>query len=245
MPLTWESWRYPSYFLFNNVQLASDLPFDWKGFATSVFYNVEILARPGRWFNDYTGLANLCLPVTAFVALRHRDRSTFHAWALLAVMAMGRLNDPQFGYSFARPIHLYVVFLAPVLAAFSVRWLNTPLRTGLLALFVGLYIQMAWFTVPHVRLVDEFDQPLIERLRGLDGNLIVLENSFHADVDVDPARRSEKRPVRHTLRGAAAGGNGAFLLRGAVGRMAVVALSPPGIRQRDVPWAAYRNGLDT
>ncbi len=63
--------------------VASDLPFDWKGFATSVFYNVEILARPGRWFNDYTGLANLCLPVTAFVALRHRDRSTFHAWALL------------------------------------------------------------------------------------------------------------------------------------------------------------------
>ena len=190
LPLTWESWRYPSYFIDNNVQLATDTPFNWAGLGKSVYYNVEMLAMPWRWFNDYTGLTNLLLPVTAFVALAHRDRVRAHACFLLAAMALVRLNDPQFGYSFLRPVHTYVVFSAVVLAGFAIRWLPTRLGITSVVLFVGLYIQMAWLSVPHITSIEEFDRPLVERLRQLDGHLVALENNFHADVDLDPVRRS-------------------------------------------------------
>lgn len=118
----------------------------------------------------------------------------FHAWALLALMALVRLHDPQFGYGFMRPIHLYPVSTAVVCAGFVARWLPTRIGVLALALFVGLYVQMAWFRVPHIDRLDDFDAALVERLRTLDGSLVALENSFHVDVDLSPQRQSERTP---------------------------------------------------
>ena len=38
--------------------------------AHRVYYNVEILFHPHRWFNDYLSLTNVFLAVIAWVALR-------------------------------------------------------------------------------------------------------------------------------------------------------------------------------
>jgi hypothetical protein len=189
LPLTWELWRYPAYFDFNNVRLHAT-PFSWIKFLRQVYYNSELLVRPGRWFNDYTALAVILSPIALYLVAHERGRARFHALGLLTVLAMGRLNDAQFGYAFARPIHMYVVFGGPVMASFLVDHVRRRAMLASWVALVALYIQIAWFQVPHVESLRDFDAALVDHVATLDGHLVVVENNFHADVDIDPSRRS-------------------------------------------------------
>ncbi len=69
MPVHWESLRYHSYVSFNNTVYDPGAPFNWPLFVRTIGYNVEILALPQRWFNDYRSLANVWLPVLLVMAL--------------------------------------------------------------------------------------------------------------------------------------------------------------------------------
>ena len=50
-------------------------PINWAFFARTFYYNVEILAFPHRWFNDYRSLANVWLPALLLVAVTRGDRA--------------------------------------------------------------------------------------------------------------------------------------------------------------------------
>ena len=193
LPLTWDLWRYPSYYVINNVEL-HPAPFSWVGFLRSVYYNVELLFLPGRWFNDYTGLVNVFLPVIAFVAWKANARVRFYALSTLLVVALVRLNYSYFAYAFVRPIHLLPVFAAPALAWFVFRGVGRrPLAFAVLAVF-ALYIQVWLVTVPHVSSVRDFDAALVDRIAASDGHLVLVENAFHRDVDTSPHRASLPTP---------------------------------------------------
>ncbi|HTL45136.1 MAG TPA: hypothetical protein VL262_12420 [Vicinamibacterales bacterium] len=179
---SWELWRYPSYFLANNVAL-HPAPFALSSFARQLYYNVEILTRPGRWFNDYTGLTTVLLPVVAVAAWIAKGRARTYAWFTLGVAAMVRLNYQWFGYVFIRPIHLLPVFLAPVCAWIVCRMSGgKALGWALTAVFV-LYIQIVFFQVQHVPGVESYAPALVQRIRTAPGYLVLVENAFHRDVD--------------------------------------------------------------
>jgi hypothetical protein len=197
LPLTWEAWRYPHYFIYNNVQFDTTRPWNWIGMARKVAYNVQILGEPSRWLNDYTGLACVWLPViVAMVWIARRSRTGFYAAAVLAVLAMTRFNVPEVGYAFVRPFHLLAVFVAPVLAAFILRTARTRALAWALVAVTAIYVQVLVAPVPHVPNL-EADQPaLVETIRGLDGALVLVENTFHRDMDASPDTTSEPTPFR-------------------------------------------------
>ena len=63
-----------------------------------VYYNVEILAFPHRWFNDYRSLANVWLPALLVMALAPgRSRAGFYACAVVLTQALLRLNTSEVG----------------------------------------------------------------------------------------------------------------------------------------------------
>ena len=195
LPLTWESWRYSSYFLPNNIIIDRAGTIDFMRAARDTYYNVEMLVQPGRWQNDFMGLTAVCLPIAIYVAwAERRSRIGFFAWALLAVVAMTRLNSAEFGYVFLRPVHLQSVLLPPVLAWFLIkhvpdRWLRLSV-----AALVAVYLQVWWQPVPHIRSEAEVEPALVDRLRGLDGALVLVENAAHRDMDLSPATTSERTP---------------------------------------------------
>jgi hypothetical protein len=197
LPLTWESWRYPSYFLPNNIIIDRAGSIDLLRAARDAYYNVEMLAQPGRWQNDFMGLTTVCLPIAIYVAwAERRSRIGFFAWALLAVVAMTRFNSAEFAYVFLRPVHLQSVLLPPVLAWFLIthvpgRWL----RLSVVAL-AAVYLQVWWQPVPHIRSEAEVEPALVERLRALDGALVLVENAAHRDMDLSPATTSERTPFQ-------------------------------------------------
>jgi hypothetical protein len=197
LPLTWESWRYSAYFLPNNVLIDRTGSIDLMRAARDAYYNIEMLVQPGRWLNDFLGLSAICLPIAIFVAWKdRRTRIGFFASALLAVVAMTRLNSAEFGYVFLRPVHLQSVLLPPVLAWFLIthvsdRWLRLSF-----VVLVAVYLQVWWHQVPHIRSEAEVEPALVERLRGLDGALVLLENAAHRDMDLAPATTSERTPFQ-------------------------------------------------
>ena len=193
LPVTWDLWRYPQYFIANNVSL-HPAPFELVGFLRKVYYNTELLLRPGRWFNDFTGLTNVFLPVIAYAAWRARGRARFYAVATIGVVLLVRLIYDSFGYVFLRPIIFLPMFVAPPLAWFILR--RTGHRALALALvaLLALYIQVWFGPVPHVRSVRDFDPALVDRLSGLDGDLVLVENAFHRDVDESAAAASVPTP---------------------------------------------------
>jgi hypothetical protein len=193
LPITWDLWRYPAYFIVNNVEL-TPAPFVLLEFLRKVYYNAELLVLPGRWFNDYVGLVNVFLPVVAFVAWGGRDRVRFYGLATLGVVALVRLNYWSFGYAFLRPIHLLPVFVAPVLAWFILRCTGTRRLAAALVAVLALYIQVWLVPVPHVRSARDFDAALVDRISTLDGHLVLIENAFHRDVDASPSRSSLPTP---------------------------------------------------
>jgi hypothetical protein len=197
LPLTWEAWRYPHYFIYNNVQFDTTQPWQWMGIARKVAYNIQILGEPGRWLNDYTGLACVWLPVILAMAwIARRTRAGFYAAAVLAVLAMTRFNVPEVGYAFVRPFHLLAVFVAPVIAAFILRAARTRALAWALVAVTAIYVQVLAAPVPHVASL-EADQPaLVQTIRGLDGALVLVENTFHRDMDASPDTTSEPTPFR-------------------------------------------------
>ena len=155
LPLTWETFRYPEYFFLNQVVGAP--AFDWATFLRRVYYNVEMLVLPGRWFNDFASLALVLGPVllfTAFAGGRFGQarfaRTRFHAWAALAALALLRLNTPEFGYAFLRPVHLLSVYPTAALAGFLVTFVGARRVLVSTTLVVALYLQFHWVPVPHV-----------------------------------------------------------------------------------------------
>jgi len=192
LPVTWDLYRYPSYFIANNVGL-HPMPFDALHFARRVYYNVELLVRPGRWFNDFTGLTNISLPILLYTAWRATNRPRFYAIATIAVVGMVRFNHESLGYALLRPIILLPLLLAPPLAWFIVRRAYPALAIALLA-FCALYIQVWFGPVPHVRDIREFNPPLVDRLAQLPDDMVLIENAWHRDADVDPVAISVRTP---------------------------------------------------
>ena len=193
LPLTWESWRYPAYF---NVSNAANqpLPFRFEPLLRQVYYNVELLFLPGRWFNDFTGLLRSMMPVLLLLAWRRRGRTSFYAWASLTVLGLTLLNSPYFGYAFVRPLHLQAVLPAVVIAAFFVQLRAPRVVLAALVCLLAVYVQVYWWQIPHVAERRDLDPPLVDYVRTLDGATVIVENAFHRDMDADLDRRTEPTP---------------------------------------------------
>ena len=193
LPLTWESWRYPAYFTVSNAGHPSP-PFEPLAILRRVYYNVEILFLPGRWFNDFTGLLRVMLPVLLWLAWRRRGRASFYAWASLTVLGLTLLNSPYFGYAFLRPVHLQAVLPAVAIAAFVVQLRAPRLVLTALVCLIAVYVQVSWRSVPHIQERRELNPPLVDYVRTLDGATVLVENAFHRDMDGDANRRTEATP---------------------------------------------------
>jgi hypothetical protein len=193
LPLTWETWRYPEYFMFNNVMYDTSAPWDWFAMLRKVYYNVEMLAQPGRWLNDFTGLTMVCLPLTGVVAARRGTRAGFYGAAVILVVVITRLNLPEFGYALIRPIHLLGLLTPPVVASFILRYAARPALALALAALVPVYVQVLAEPVPHTPTAGSFQPQLVERLRTLDGALVLVENTFHRDM-IEGTGESEPTP---------------------------------------------------
>jgi hypothetical protein len=195
LPVHWESLRYPAYVSLNNVVYAPGAPLDWNVVLHTLYYNVEILALPHRWFNDYRSLINVWSPTILVVAiLPGHSRVRFYAWATLLTHALLRLNAGEFGAGFDRIMHLLPMIAAPALAGFLLRLSGSRVLAAALAIVMALYVAVSFKPVPHVRSVREFNPALIDRIAALDGNLVLVEVSPHRDMDSDPVTRTAKAP---------------------------------------------------
>jgi hypothetical protein len=192
VPLTVEWWRYPAFFSFNNRFYAAPAGFDWREFGHQLYYNVELLWLPNRWFSDYTGLVRVFLPAAVALAVVDRSRARFYAWALIATLAVTRLDDVQLGFIFLRPIHMLAIFAAPVLAALVVRYAGSRAFGWALVAVVAAYVQVWYHAVPHVPDLRAFNGELVDRVRGAGGALVVVENNPHLNMNADPGGTTER-----------------------------------------------------
>jgi hypothetical protein len=201
LPLTWELWRFPDYFIANNVILDPNHTIDWFAFAKKIFYNVELLWLPGRWFNDSSGLTYVLLPLLLFVAWRGTGRTRFYAVVAVTAFALTRWQTADTAYLFVRPHHLLSVCTPVALAGLvelirrETREAREAWRSWSIAALTIVYLQIWVHPVPHVREMSRIEPNLIAQMRGLDGALVLLENTPHRDMDVDPARDIEPAPV--------------------------------------------------
>jgi hypothetical protein len=191
LPSAWELLRYPSYFNFNNVVYDRESAQAVTPLIRKIYYNVELLWLPGRWNNDYTGLTAVFLPVIGYVAWRERrTRAGFYAAGAIVAELMLRLNAPQFGYVFIRPMHMLAFFTAPVIAWFLVRAVTDRRLAWSVVALVAIYIQIVFPRIPHIDSVRDFNAPLVDRIAQADGALVLLENNPHRDMDADPSTSS-------------------------------------------------------
>lgn len=194
LPAMWENWTLPSFFSFNNVLLHPPESFQWEAFARQFYYNVEILFRPGRWFNDYTTPIRIFLPVTILLAWGRRSRVGFHAWAALTTLALMTLNYSEFGFAFSRPFHMLPVFTAPVLAGFLVRHGGSRKVALATVACLALYVSLVFSRVPHVDTLENWDAPLVQEIRDATAGMVLVENSPHLDMIESPERSTPKTP---------------------------------------------------
>lgn len=195
LPVHWESLKYPDYVSFNNTVYNPGAPVNWPLFFRTIYYNVEILAFPHRWFNDYRGLINIWLPAALVVALGPgRSRAGFFAGAAVITQALLRLNTSEAGALFDRIQHMLPMLMAPALAGFVLRFAGTRRLAIALVALIALYVQTSHVPVRHVPDLRAFDPPLIDRIAASDGNLVLVEVSPHRDMDSDPARRTPTTP---------------------------------------------------
>jgi len=195
LPIHWESLRYHAYTSFNNAVYDPSAPIDWPLAIKTMYYNVEILAFPHRWFNDYRSLANVWLPALVVSALRlPRSRAGFYVWATLAAQLLLRFNTAEVGAVFDRIQHMLPIVEAPALAAFVVSFAGTRPLAAALAATIGIYVPTTLVPIRHVESVREWDPALIDRIAASDGNMTVVEISPHRDMDRDPRRRSPRTP---------------------------------------------------
>ena len=98
LPAHWESLRYPAYVSFNNTVYDPGAPIDWPLALRTMYYNVEILVLPHRWFNDYRSLANVRLPALVMMAFAPgRSRVGFYACAVVLTQGLLRFNTSEIG----------------------------------------------------------------------------------------------------------------------------------------------------
>jgi hypothetical protein len=195
LPTHWESLAYPGYVSYNNVAYDTSAPFVWATALRNVYYSVEILFLPHRWFNDYRSLANVWLPALVFVAwAAGRTRAGFYAAAAVLTQALLRINTPSLGAGFDRIQHMFPLLLAPALA-----WTVLQLSGGrslavAMVAAIGLYVQTVWTPIRHVDALRDFDPPLIDRVTSPAEGLTLVEISPHRDMDSSPTRRSPTTP---------------------------------------------------
>jgi hypothetical protein len=195
LPTHWESLRYPDYVSFNNTVYSPGGPVDWAGFVRSVYYNVEILALPQRWFNDYRSVANVWLPVLVVAALLPgRTRTGFYACLAVATQLLLRVNTPEAGAMFDRIQHMLPLLTAPALAGFVVRCAGSRALAAALLVPLGLYVQTVFTPIRRLPDLRAFDPPLVDRIAASTGNMILVEVSPHRDMDSHPTRRSQTTP---------------------------------------------------
>jgi len=195
LPVHWESLRYPAYVSFNNTVYDPSVPRNWPALLRNIYYNVEILALPHRWFNDYRSLANIWWPAMFVLALKSpRSRVGFYAWATILTQGLLRLNTSEAGAVFDRIQHMLPVLEAPALAGLVLRLGGTRKLALALVAVIGLYVGTSWAPVRHVPELRAFNPALIDRIAASDGTMIVVEISPHRDMDRDPARRTPTTP---------------------------------------------------
>jgi hypothetical protein len=194
LPTHWESLRHPEYVSFNNVAYAPDAPTNWPLVLRGVYYNVEILFLPNRWFNDYRSLANMWLPALVLAAvLPGRSRAGFFAWTAVATQFLLRLNTPEAGAVFDRIQHMLPLLTAPALAGFVLRCSGSRALAWALLAVLALFVQTVHVPVRHVPELRAFAPALIDRIAASDG-MVLVEVSPHRDMDADRVRRTPTTP---------------------------------------------------
>ena len=195
LPVHWESLRYPEFVSFNNTVYQHGEPIRWGQFARNAFYNVEILALPQRWFNDYRSLANVWLLPMLLVAVTGRaTRVGFYAACAVLTQALLRLNTPVAGAMFDRIQHMLPLLVAPAMAGLVLRHAGRRSVAIAIAAVLSLYVATSFEPVRHVPDLRAFDPPLIDRIAASDGSLVLVEVSPHRDMDSDPVRRTPRTP---------------------------------------------------
>lgn len=195
LPAHWESLRYPDFVSFNNTVYQPGAPINWPVFFSTIYYNIEILALPHRWFNDYRSLANVWLPVLLVVAVRPgRSRVSFYAWLSVVTQVLLRVNTSEAGALFDRLQHMLPMLTAPALAGFVLCCSGTRKLALALVAVIGLYVQTSLAPIRHVPELRAFNPALIDRIAGAGGNLVLVEISPHRDMDSHPTRRSPTTP---------------------------------------------------
>ena len=194
LPMHWESLRHAAFVSFNNTVYDPHAPMDWPAFLRTIYYNVEILLLPHRWFNDYRSLANVWLPALIVTALlRGRSRTSFFAWSAVVTQLLLRVNTAEAGALFDRAQHMLPLLTAPALAGFVVRTTGgRPLAVAVLSV-VGLYVASVHVPVRHVTDLRSWNPPLMDRIARADG-MVLVEISPHRDMDSHPTRRSQTTP---------------------------------------------------
>jgi hypothetical protein len=193
LPLHWELIRFPTWFVTNNLYFQAPPSFDWAGLARQVWWATEILALPGRWFNDYGGLTYVFLVPIVWMAWRDRTRAGFYAWATLAIVLTLRFNSPQLGLVAGRQLHLLPVLVAPALAGLVCHHVPGGL-TGRLSLVavIACFIAVPYTAVRHISGLRDFNPALVDRVQQAGGHLVLLENNPHWDLISDPQVRTER-----------------------------------------------------
>lgn len=194
LPMYWESLRYPEYVSFNNTVYAPDAPTNWTRFARTVYYNIEILVLPHRWFNDYRSVANIWLAALIAAALTARgSRTGLYAWAAVVTQLLLRFNTPEAGAGFDRIQHMFPMLLAPALTGFVLRFAGTRRLACAMLVLLALFVQNPTAPILHVPDLRAWDPPVIDRIAASEGTVLV-EISPHRDMDRHPANRSQTTP---------------------------------------------------
>ncbi len=191
LPLTYELFRYPAEFRFNNV-IYQPGSINWPRMIRTIGYNIQILFMPWRWHNDPGALTMLFAPLVLLAAWRRDGRIGYYAWAAIFAMGIMRLNVPEAGYLFARPVHLLVIFTPVIVAWFATtrawdRWVAVGIT-----MVVALCFQIVPMTLPHEPSAAAFAPELVQHVKAIDEPMVLLENNPHRDVDASPNARSER-----------------------------------------------------
>ena len=199
LPVHWESLRYPELRQLQQHGLRSRARRSTgRLFVRTVYYNVEILALPHRWFNDYRSLANVWLPALVVVALLPgRSRAGFYAWA--AVVDAGA----------AAPQHAGGRARCSIGSSTCCRCSRRRRSPGFVLRCAGtrtLALALAGRAIAPVRRRPRSRRSVtcpscarsIRRssigLPRADGNMVLVEISPHRDMDSDPNRRTPTTP---------------------------------------------------
>jgi hypothetical protein len=194
VPAHWESVRYSSYVSFNNTVFDPGAPIDWRALARGLYYNVEMLVFPHRWFNDYRSINNVWLPaLVVFAWIGPRTRAAYYACLTVLAQALLRLDTSEAGAIFDRIQHMLPVLAAPALAGIVMQLSGTRRLAVAATAAIALYAATSFVPILHVPDLRAWDPPLVDRIAASDG-MVLVEISPHRDMDRDPDRHSARTP---------------------------------------------------